>query len=212
MAAFLDNLIFWFTLGVGWIIWLWFTSAEGQTPGKQIVGLRIVQQDSGRVLLRGEAFGRGVLKAAFDVVSVLLFYVPMLIAAGMLLSDPLRRAPWDRMLRTLVVYDPTGKTLPKPARQSLATRPQAPPGLRQPVAGRTVVQHVTRAAPQRPVATRRVENGDAFSSFVSQTPPIGDKTSVVRVRSDEPAPQQPTAGDQRVGNGEALRARADKIV
>jgi hypothetical protein len=98
-AAFLDNIIFWFTLGIGWLIWLWFASAEGQTPGKKIVGPRVVNQESGQLLLRGEAFGRGVLKAVYDVVAVLLFYIPWFIAAGMLFSDPLRRAPWDRMLR-----------------------------------------------------------------------------------------------------------------
>lgn len=122
VAAVLDNLVFWFTLGIGWLIWLWFTSAEGQTPGKKVLGLRVIQQDTGKLLVRGEAFGRGVLKTIFDLVSMFLFYIPMFIAAGMLFSDPLRRAPWDRMLKTLVVHDPSGKTIHEAARISLPVR------------------------------------------------------------------------------------------
>lgn len=110
-AAFLDNILFWFTLAVGWLIWSWFTSPDGQSPGKKLVGLRVLDQSTGRVPTRGQVFARGLLKQGYEIFSLFLLYIPSLVAAYMFNQDPLRRAPWDRMMNTLVVYDPTGKVV-----------------------------------------------------------------------------------------------------
>ena len=45
-ATLLDVLLFFLTLGVGYLIWeLGFTLRNGQTPGKQLVGIRVIRAD-----------------------------------------------------------------------------------------------------------------------------------------------------------------------
>jgi len=44
----LDLLLFWLTLGVGWVVWAIVLLPKSQTPAKQILGYVLVDQRSGR--------------------------------------------------------------------------------------------------------------------------------------------------------------------
>lgn len=44
----LDILLFWLTLGVGWIVWAIVLLPQSQTPAKQILGYVLVDHKSGR--------------------------------------------------------------------------------------------------------------------------------------------------------------------
>lgn len=58
LAAFLlEPVLFFLTLGIGYIIWWLIVLADGQTPGKQLVGIRAVRAD-GRPLGWGMTFVR----------------------------------------------------------------------------------------------------------------------------------------------------------
>lgn len=79
-------------LGLGYAAW--FTGTTGQTPGKMLLGLRVVETDGNppgyfRALLRAALGAAG--SAALGLGAVPLFF------------DPARRAFHDRLLRTRVV-------------------------------------------------------------------------------------------------------------
>jgi len=42
----LDYLIIWLTVGIGWLLWLENLAPQGQSPGKLLLGLRIVRTDA----------------------------------------------------------------------------------------------------------------------------------------------------------------------
>ena len=41
-AIALDSRIYFFTLGIGWTIWTFIVRGKGQTPGKKILKLRVL--------------------------------------------------------------------------------------------------------------------------------------------------------------------------
>ena len=52
LAAFvLDIVLFAFTLGIGWLIWLIVVGQRGQNPAKQLLGMRVVRVDGSRAEL-----------------------------------------------------------------------------------------------------------------------------------------------------------------
>jgi len=79
-------------LGLGYAVY--FTGTTGQTPGKMVAGLRVV--DTGG---QPPGYARALLRAALGVVGIL--------AAGLgllpMVFDPARRTLHDRLLRTRVV-------------------------------------------------------------------------------------------------------------
>lgn len=89
--------------------WRW----RGQTPGKWLLGVRVVPLDGGRL-----GVGRGVLRIVGYLLSALPCYLGYLWILG-----PQRRGFHDRLARTEVVYD-------RPARASLTVGPSAPSGRR----------------------------------------------------------------------------------
>ena len=44
----LDILLFWLTLGIGWVVWALVLVSKSQTPAKQILGYVLVDHSSGR--------------------------------------------------------------------------------------------------------------------------------------------------------------------
>jgi uncharacterized RDD family membrane protein YckC len=51
-AITLDTLIYFFTLGIGWTIWAFIVRGKGQTPGKKILKLRVLNFETGAVPTR----------------------------------------------------------------------------------------------------------------------------------------------------------------
>ena len=132
----IDQLILNFTVGVGWLLWFLIIAGRGQTPAKQLLGLRVVREDG-----RSASYGWMLLREI--VVKLIIFAAPVLLlgvigvlvggAAGTafaflgyaiaLIVVPLwcvwgknRQALWDKALRTLVVHDPEGVATGAPVR------------------------------------------------------------------------------------------------
>jgi len=101
---------------VPWLVALYFVAFwrwRGQTPGKWLLGIRVIALDYTR-LGRGKiSVGRAVVRLVGYLVSALPFYLGFLWILG-----PQRRGFHDRLARTAVVYtrgsvaarpDPTGR-------------------------------------------------------------------------------------------------------
>ena len=106
-GAFLDTLIAIFTLGIGWLVWSLIVYKDGQTPGKQLLGMRCAILETGRPAGWGRTFCREWLAKG------LLFGVLMSITFGLagilyfwLLWDKDRQEIWDKIVDTIVVNDP----------------------------------------------------------------------------------------------------------
>ena len=112
------------TLVVGWIVWSVLEWRRGRTASYRLTGLRVVRSNGDPIGL-----GRSVLRNA---VCCTLLLVPTLVACAFvacafvmgasppndLLRKP-RRAPWDILTNTMVVYE-HGGTRPDPKRMRLA--------------------------------------------------------------------------------------------
>jgi RDD family len=112
------------TLVVGWMVWSVLEWRRGRTASYRLTGLRVVRSNGDPIGL-----GRSVLRNA---VCCTLLLVPTLVACGFvafafvmgasppngLLRQP-RRAPWDILTNTNVVYE-HGEIPPDPRRMRLA--------------------------------------------------------------------------------------------
>lgn len=116
-AACLDGLLGIVLLGIGWIIWLIFTSKQGQSPGKKLLGMRIVSMPTTRPLGGLITFLREIFIKGF--IGSLTFGLAYL----WILWDPNRQALYDKLLNATVVNDPLGATLAGAA----AMAPPPPP-------------------------------------------------------------------------------------
>lgn len=111
-GAILDTLLAFFTLGIGWLIWSLIVYKDGQTPGKQILGMRCAILETGRPAGWGRTFCREWLAKG------LLFSVLVSITFGLaailylwLLWDKDRQEIWDKIAGTIVVNDPDKELL-----------------------------------------------------------------------------------------------------
>lgn len=96
VAYLLESVLAVLTLGIGYLIWLVIVMAQGQTPGKQLMGLRVVRAD-GTPATWGLMFGRGFCK-------LITGWFPLVIISFiMMLSDSDHRAIHDRMVSTIVI-------------------------------------------------------------------------------------------------------------
>lgn len=112
------------TLLVGWIVWSVLEWRRGRTASYRLTGLRVVRSNGDPIGL-----GRSILRNA---VCCTLLLVPTLVACGFvafafvmgasppsgLLRQP-RRAPWDILTNTKVVYEDREPS-PDPRRMRLA--------------------------------------------------------------------------------------------
>ncbi len=72
----LDIALSWITLGIGWFIWSLIVWGRGQTPGKQIVKLRVYDKKTGRPVRWGHMLIRQYLiLAGIPIVLFILFYI-----------------------------------------------------------------------------------------------------------------------------------------
>ena len=109
-AYVLDAVLVIVTLIIGWFIWMFIILGKGQTPGKALLGIRVVDANTGRV----PSYGTMALRVL--VYQLLLGNVTggitTLVGAIMILVDKERhQALWDKMANTVVVDDPEGRTL-----------------------------------------------------------------------------------------------------
>jgi uncharacterized RDD family membrane protein YckC len=107
-AYLLDLVLAIVTLFIGWFIWLLIVWARGQTPGKQVLGMRVVRLREGRkagwglmfvrdFLLKGLLFGTIIVTVTLGLGLILNFW---------LLWDKKNQELWDKLANTIVVDDP----------------------------------------------------------------------------------------------------------
>ena len=111
----LDLVILFVTLAIGWLIWLLVVGRRGQSPGKQLLNLRVVREDGSAVGLGWMLLREVVLKIIlFSALSSLLTVaVPRLgglitfalfaVAALWCVWDTYRQCLWDKVVGTWVV-------------------------------------------------------------------------------------------------------------
>jgi uncharacterized RDD family membrane protein YckC len=116
------------TLVVGYLVWALIIWGRGQSPAKQLLGMRVIDLADrhaagwGRMFLR-QFVARGIVVTAL---SVMTGGIGWLVSVALIFGAN-RQTLWDRMANTVVVDDPEGMTLPN-ARA-------LPPGRAEPSAG-----------------------------------------------------------------------------
>jgi uncharacterized RDD family membrane protein YckC len=100
----LDILLFYLLLVIGWFIWFAFAANGGQTPGKKLLGLRVIQLD-GTVAKPGTMWLREVL-----IKGVLWYTIAgglgALVAYIWAFFDRDRQTVHDKMVGTYVIHYP----------------------------------------------------------------------------------------------------------
>ena len=99
MAHLLDIILFVLTLIIGYIIWWLIVLGRGQTPGKQLLGIRAVRRDGNRVGW-GLMFVREILQfVIWPIAGIGLLADGILV----LIDDGEHRSLIDRIVDTVVV-------------------------------------------------------------------------------------------------------------
>jgi uncharacterized RDD family membrane protein YckC len=104
----LDRLLFVLTLGIGWLIWSAVVWQRGQSPGKQLLRMYIIQQDGTRAggwytFLR-EIIVKVLVVSFLSVITLGLFHI---IGALWCTWDAERQTLWDKMVGTYIAYSPS---------------------------------------------------------------------------------------------------------
>lgn len=120
----LEGLLATVTLGIGWLVWSFTVYGRGQTPAKQILGMRAVTLRTGAHTSWGRMFVREVI--AKPLMGVLAAFT-LGIAYFWLVWDSRNQELWDKVVGTVIVNDPQKQLLPKrldatPEQQSVAPR------------------------------------------------------------------------------------------
>ena len=97
-ASLLDTLLFFLTLIIGYVIWWLIVLARGQTPGKQLVGIRAVKRN-GDPAGWGTTFIREIVKYVAHSFVIGLFADIVLL----LMDDNEHRSLSDRVADTVIV-------------------------------------------------------------------------------------------------------------
>jgi uncharacterized RDD family membrane protein YckC len=101
----LEGLLILLTLLIGWLVWSIIVWGRGQTPAKQLLGMRVLNRETLVSAGRGRMFAREIpckwiieLFASITVVGFVVYF--------WLLWDKERQELWDKMVETIVVNDP----------------------------------------------------------------------------------------------------------
>ncbi len=89
-----DNILFFITLVIGYVIWWLIVLGRGQTPGKQLVGIRAIRDDG-----QPASWGRMFLREF--VYKDIVFGILSLLTAGIVWVLEYLWAFWDRDRQTL---------------------------------------------------------------------------------------------------------------
>ena len=98
-AALLDGLLFFLTLIIGYIIWWLIVLGRGQTPGKQLLGIRAVKREGGSSGW-GTTFVREIVKYVAHSF-VIGFFADVIL---LLMDDEEHRSLSDRVAGTVIVH------------------------------------------------------------------------------------------------------------
>jgi uncharacterized RDD family membrane protein YckC/predicted RNA-binding Zn-ribbon protein involved in translation (DUF1610 family) len=102
-AYLLDVVLALVTLLIGYLIWALIICGRGQSPAKQLLGMRIVNCEEGKRSGYGRTFLRDfIVKPVIGTLSGFLLYVPFF----WLLWDKNNQELWDKVVSTIVVEDP----------------------------------------------------------------------------------------------------------
>ena len=82
-----------FLLGAGYAVYFWSTT--GQTPGKNVMKLKVVKADGGAILTPGEAIVR--------YIGTIISAIPILLGYFWVLWDPRKEAWHDKIAGTKVI-------------------------------------------------------------------------------------------------------------
>ncbi len=116
----LDTVLSIVTLGIGWIIWYLIVARRGQSPAKQLLGMRVIREDGSAaglgwmllrdLVVRGIAFGalNLVLTAIAGTAGGAIAGLVFVVAALWCVWDANRQCLWDKVVRTRVVHGPGG--------------------------------------------------------------------------------------------------------
>jgi uncharacterized RDD family membrane protein YckC len=93
-AVVLDSVFCVLTFYIGYIVWALIVWGQGQTPGKQILKIRVYSKDTGRPATWGHmAVRQFLIPMAFSIV----FWIPAIIFGGLagMIQDPLNQDSFD---------------------------------------------------------------------------------------------------------------------
>ena len=105
LCALLEVVLAVLTLGIGYFIWSFFTFRTGQTPGKKLMGIRVISLNDGKAL----AFWMTLLREW--IVKGFIGSITFGIAYIWILFDDKNQALYDKVMNTIVVDDPQGLTI-----------------------------------------------------------------------------------------------------
>lgn len=103
-SYFVDALLMLVTLWIGWLIWASMTAGSGQTPGKRLLNLRVIDASSIRPVGLGRMFWMRGLLAGFVASIAITFTLGILLF--MPFWDRRNQNLWDKISSTYVVNDP----------------------------------------------------------------------------------------------------------
>ncbi len=111
----LDSLLFFLTLIIGWIVWFVIAARNGQSPAKQLLGMRVIRGDGGAaglgwmlirdVVIRMVAFGAvdRILVAFVGESAGVITFALFAAAAIWCVWDANRQCLWDKAVGTRVI-------------------------------------------------------------------------------------------------------------
>jgi uncharacterized RDD family membrane protein YckC len=103
LAYLLDAILQAVTLGIGWLIWAAIIAGNGQTPAKQILGLRVIDAgDSQPLGFARMLFMRGIIAG---LVAAILIPLTLGIILLMPVWNKRKRNIWDKLSSSVVVVD-----------------------------------------------------------------------------------------------------------
>jgi uncharacterized RDD family membrane protein YckC len=105
----LEGVLFFLTLIVGWYIWLAFTAGKSQSPAKSLLGVYVIDVDTGGPVSAGRIWVREVLIKQLLMAFVnFITGVAGLVDALWVFFDKNRQTLHDKVASTYVVYAPAG--------------------------------------------------------------------------------------------------------
>ena len=105
LCALLEVVLAVLTIGIGYFIWQFFTYRTGQTPGKKLMGIRVVSLNDGKAL----PFWMTLLREW--IVKGFIGGITFGIAYIWIMFDAKNQGLYDKVLNTVVVDDPQGLTV-----------------------------------------------------------------------------------------------------
>jgi uncharacterized RDD family membrane protein YckC len=100
---FMDLLLMIVTLAIGYLVWMLIVWGRGQTPGMQVLHMRCLRPQDGRVAHWGWMCLRQLVGG---FVEGLFFGIVFLVSSIMMITSRDRKAIHDHIAGTVVLYDP----------------------------------------------------------------------------------------------------------